>query len=102
MPKEDADRTVRAEYRMCRVFNHAWDYTTVKRVDGELVQGLVCIRCSTERFIRMDPLSGETNGSRYAYADGYLFHGGGALTPQERAELRLTEVLGHLPRRRKR
>lgn len=98
----DDERVVHAHHRMCRVFGHAWDYTTVKRHGGEYLQGLVCIRCSTERFIRIDPRSGETKGSRYAYADGYLFHGGGALTPEERSELRLEEILGHLPRRRKR
>lgn len=87
---------------MCRVYGHAWDYTTVKRNGGELVQGLACIRCTTERFIKINSRSGETSGSRYTYAEGYLFHGGGALTPQERSELRLEEVLGHLPRRRRR
>lgn len=99
---EDEDRNVRPDHRMCRVYGHAWDYTTAKRLGGEYVQGLVCIRCSTERFMKIDSRSGETKGSRYAYADGYLFHGGGALTPQERSELRLEEILGHLPRRRKR
>lgn len=102
MPNDSEDRTVQPGYRMCRVFGHAWDYTTVKRDGGEYVQGLVCIRCTTERFIRIDPRSGETNGSRYTYAEGYLFRGGGALTPQERSELRLTEVTGHLPRRGRR
>lgn len=84
---------------MCRSFGHAWDYTTVEKRGREFIQGLKCIRCETERFIGIDSRSGETKGNRYLYADGYLFHGGGALTPEERAELRLAEVSGHLPRR---
>lgn len=99
---DDSDRIVRADHRMCRVFGHAWEYSNVKRLGDVYLQGLACIRCSTERFIKIDPRSGETKGSRYAYADGYLFHGGGALTPQERSELRLEEILGHLPRQRRR
>lgn len=95
------DRTVYAEHRMCRVFGHAWDYTTVKRDSGSYLQGLACIRCSTERVMKINPRTGETNGSRYTYADGYLFKGGGALTPTERSELRLIEVTGHMPKRKK-
>lgn len=95
------DRTVRAEYRMCRVIGHAWDYTTVKQDGREFLQGLVCLRCRTERFLRINARSGVTNGSRYSYSDGYLFKGGGALTPDERAELRLAEITGHLPKRRR-
>lgn len=93
------DRTVQPEYRMCRVFGHAWDYTTVKQQGREYLQGLVCSRCGTERFVRINARSGVTKGSRYSYSDGYLFKGGGALTPAERAELRLVEITGHLPRR---
>lgn len=86
---------------MCRTWGHAWDYTTVKRLGGEYLQGLVCLRCATERFVKINTRTGETSGSRYSYAEGYLFHGGGSLTPDERAELRLAEIRGHLPRRRR-
>ncbi|WNN95713.1 hypothetical protein SEA_DIMINIMUS_3 [Mycobacterium phage Diminimus] len=96
------DRVVKPQHRMCRVFGHAWDYTTVKKEGVAYIQGLICIRCSTERFLRIHSRTGETKGSRYSYADGYLFKGGGALTPTERSELRLIEVTGRNPRRRRR
>ncbi|AHJ86400.1 hypothetical protein 40AC_36 [Mycobacterium phage 40AC] len=102
MDEFDQDRTVAAQHRMCRVFMHAWDYTTVKRDGSNYLQGLVCIRCGTERFMKINAKTGLPGGNKYRYADGYLFKGGGALTQQERGELRLIEVTGHLPRRRKR
>lgn len=98
---EEVDRTVAEEYRMCRVFQHAWDYTTVKRSGGNYLQGLICIRCGTERFVKIDARTGLSSGSRYTYAPNYLFKGGGALSVEERAELRLVEITGHLPRRRR-
>ncbi|AHG23816.1 hypothetical protein CH25_gp70 [Mycobacterium phage EagleEye] len=100
MSEEDS-RTVSAKHRMCRVFQHAWEYTTVKRDGANYLQGLACIRCGTERFMKIDARTGEAGGSKYKYADGYLFKGGGALTVSERAALRLIEVSGHLPRRRR-
>lgn len=95
-----SERQVQAEHRMCRVFMHAWEYTTVKREGGVYLQGLTCIRCGTERFMKVDPKTGEIRGARYRYSEGYLLKGGGALSHEERAELRLVEVAGHLPRRR--
>ncbi|ALF02174.1 hypothetical protein SEA_LADYBIRD_33 [Mycobacterium phage LadyBird] len=102
MASPENERTVHAAHRMCRVFQHAWDYTTVKRDGKHFLQGLVCIRCGTERFMKIDARTGLPGGNSYKYADGYLFKGGGALTTQERGELRLIEVTGHLPRRRRR
>lgn len=101
MPRED-DRVVHSAHRMCRVFQHAWDYTTVKKDGGNWLQGLVCIRCGTERFMRINARTGLPEGNKYKYPEGYLFHGGGALTTEERGELRLLEVTGRLPRRRSR
>ncbi|ANA86970.1 hypothetical protein SEA_STROSAHL_35 [Gordonia phage Strosahl] len=98
---DQSKREVHAEHRMCRVFQHAWEPTTVKREGGVYLQGLRCMRCSTERLVRVDPRTGELKGARYNYAEGYLLHGGGGLTSQERAELRLAEVAGHLPKRRR-
>lgn len=102
MSEPAEDRSVQANHRMCRVFMHAWDYTTVKREGKNLLQGLVCIRCDTERWVKINSRTGEIGGARYKYAEGYLFKGGGALTQRERAELRLAEVSTHLPRRSRR
>lgn len=89
------DRGVKKEHRTCRVYGHAWDFTTVKREDQNYLQGLRCLRCSTERFVKINTRTGELGGSRYAYPEGYLLNGGGALTQKERAGLRLTEVRSH-------
>lgn len=101
MSKRDEAREVKAQHRMCRVFMHAWDYTTVKKDGHHFLQGLVCIRCGTERWVKINARTGEIGGARYRYAEGYLLKGGGMLTAHERAELRLAEVAGHVPRRRR-
>ncbi|QBJ01121.1 hypothetical protein PBI_ARISSANAE_35 [Mycobacterium phage Arissanae] len=95
----DEDRSVAASHRMCRVFMHAWDYTTVKRNGADYIQGLICMRCGTERFMKINARTGLPGGNVYKYAEGYLFSGGGALTQKERGELRLLEVTGHVPKR---
>ena len=43
-----------------------------------------------------------SGGYGYSQAPGYLLKGGGPLTADERAELRLVEVQGHLRMRRRR
>ena len=43
-----------------------------------------------------------SGGYDYSDAPGYLLKGGGPLTPQERSELRLLGVRGHLRRVRRR
>lgn len=103
--EDEIDRTVKPQYRMCRAYGHAWEPTTVKK-DGILfLQGLICIRCKVERTISINPRSklSESRGYSYKNAEGYLFKGGGALTPEERGQLRLFEVEQRFgPRRRRR
>jgi hypothetical protein len=89
------ERTIPVEYAMCRTFLHAWDYTTVKKVGREFVQGLVCLRCGTQRSMRIDSRTGERKGNRYDYPEKYVLEEGGALTQDERAALRLAEVKRH-------
>ena len=101
MNPDTPDRSIHAEHRMCRVFQHAWEYTTVAREGKDYLQGLICIRCGTERIIKINARTGELGGARYRYAEGYLIHGG-AMTADERADLRLAEVAGHMPVRRRR
>ena len=43
-----------------------------------------------------------SGGYDYHQAPGYLLKGGGPLTAEERLELRLAEVVGHLNARRRR
>ena len=95
------NRTVNPHHRMCRIWGHAWDYTTVKQQGREYLQGLACIRCGTERYVTINTRTGEAKSARYRYADGYLFTAGGSLTPNERAELRLAEIQGRMSRKSK-
>lgn len=89
-------RMVPVEYAMCRTFQHAWDYTTVKKAGRHLVQGLACLRCGTVRYMKIDGRTGERLGNRYDYPDKYVMEEGGALTQAERAALRLAEVKRHM------
>ena len=99
-PEEEFDRTMSAKCRMC-----AREYATARRNKGEYVRGLVCIRCRVQRSMRIDAPDGDRPGSGgYDYHDarGYLLKGGGALTADERSELRLAEIAGHLQVRTRR
>jgi hypothetical protein len=58
-----------AKYRMCRIFGHAWEYTTARRNKGEYVRGLVCIRCRVQRSMRINARDGDRLGS-----GGYDYH----------------------------
>jgi hypothetical protein len=101
---DEYDRTIAAKYRMCRIFGHAWDYTTAKREKGEFVQGLICVRCNVQRAYRIDARNGDRLGSGgydYHEAPGYLLKVGGPLTAEERSELRLAEMQGLYRRRRR-
>lgn len=90
-------RTVPVEYAMCRTWQHAWNYTTVKQDGRQLIQGLACMRCGTIRMVKIDGRTGERKGNSYDYPDGYVLKdGGGALSQDERAALRLGEVKRHL------
>ena len=92
-------RDVKSEHIACRTFGHGWNFTTVTRKGQELIQGLECFRCGTERFVTINARTGYASSNNYRYAEGYQFRGGGAMTPGERAALRLGEVKRHLSRR---
>lgn len=98
-------RSVPAIYAMCRTWQHAWDYTSVKRDGGEYIQGMRCTRCGTEKQVKINAKSGyREGGNRYVYpedmnpeAEAYKMpkDSGGALSQDERAAVRLEEVLSH-------
>lgn len=90
------DRSVPIEFAMCRTYQHAWDYTTVKKDGRNFIQGLACLRCGTIRYMKIDSRTGERKGNRYDYPDKYVMEEGGALTARERAALRLAEVKRHI------
>jgi len=84
------------EFARCRTFGHAWDFTTVTKKGNELIQGLRCMRCETERFTTINARTGDSQGNSYSYAEGYQRKGMGAMTPRERSALRLAEVKRHM------
>lgn len=88
------NRSVPEKFAACRSWGHAWDFTTVVRKGQDYIQGLRCVRCETERFTAINMRTGESHGNSYSYAKGYQVTGG-ALTPKERAALRLGEVKRH-------
>lgn len=98
-------RTVPARYAACRTWQHAWDFTTVKKEGIEYIQGLRCIRCGTERAVRISSKDGDrVGGNKYMYpedlnpeAEPYKMpkDSGGMLTADERSAIRLMEVKAH-------
>lgn len=67
--------------KLCRMFGHAWEPTTVTtEADDahrvvEYLQTLECSRCTTERVQRIS-VTGGLRGNRYRYVKGYLQPGG--------------------------
>ena len=84
-------RTVPEKFAMCRVFMHAWEYVDVQKDGRELIQSLRCLRCGTEKFVRINGRTGEAKGYTYDYPDDYLITGG-AMLPEERSAIRLAQV----------
>lgn len=85
---------MKAVHTRCRIFGHAWDFTTVIQDGVYYLQGLRCTRCGTNKHIKIHSKTGQVYGYGYRYVKGYLVPGG--FTPDERNALRLTEVKRHL------
>lgn len=82
------------KYVKCRLLGHAWDYTTVQRDGRNLIQGLRCLRCGTERKVTINGRTGVNLRNNYNYAPNYTVPGG--MSARDRAELRLEEFRQHL------
>ncbi len=62
------------------------------------IQGLVCVRCGTVKYMKISARTGLRVGSvRYDYVDGYQVTGG-SLSVDEIAACRLSEVKSHVRR----
>lgn len=105
-------RTVADQYVACRSWMHAWEFTTVERSGGEYIQGMRCLRCPTEKTVRINARTGmREHGSTYKYpeqldpnAAPYQMpkDSGGALTSEERGEIMLQFVgAGDMLRKRR-
>ena len=84
-------RSVPMKYAMCRVYQHSWEYADVQRDGLVYLQSLVCMRCRTVKYVRIDARNGDAKGRHYTYPEGYLLEGG-PMKAQERSAIRLAEV----------
>lgn len=75
---------------MCRDFGHTWRPYTAEWVPQRrhYVETLTCTRCRTMRSRLLDEY-GALLANHYTYADGYLIHGMGRLSGDDRNHLRL-------------
>jgi len=75
---------------LCRDFGHSWRPWTAQWVPQrrQYVEALVCVRCECVRKRLLDEY-GAMLGNSYDYPDGYLVHGVGRLTGDDRNDLRL-------------
>lgn len=100
MPSANANnqefrREVKDEYRACRALGgHGWLPTTFEFDRAQYKQGMRCMRCKTNKVMIIG-LDGEIKRNVYEYPEDYLLDGGGALTAQERAKLRVMELKVH-------
>jgi hypothetical protein len=89
-PAADAISGMTDGQLLCRDFGHSWRPYTAEWIPQHrhYQETLACQRCSTAR-IRLLNEWGGLLANRYAYADGYLVHGVGRLTGDDRDALRL-------------
>lgn len=92
------------QYAACRSFLHAWEFTTVDRSGGEYLQGMRCMRCSTEKTVRISARTGlRQGGNKYKYPEDLnpevaaykMPKGTGGLTAEERGQIVLGFVKVH-------
>jgi hypothetical protein len=84
----------------CRDFGHSWKPYTARILGGRLGGyefTLICDRCETKRY-RQIGRTGALVKSKYDYEPGYLIHGLGQLTRDDRDEFRLATVVAVIKR----
>lgn len=89
-PISDAIAGMPDTHLLCRDFGHSWrpwgaEWIPQRR---QYAEALVCSRCDTVRRRLLDEYGAQLAQS-YTYADGYLVHGLGRLTGDDRNSLRL-------------
>lgn len=75
---------------LCRDFGHSWRPWDVEYIPQrrQYVEALVCARCETVRRRLLDG-DGALLANSYSYPDGYLVHGIGRMTGDDRNDMRL-------------
>lgn len=82
---------------ICRDLQHAWapykggKLTSESRKHIGWWRELRCSRCGTTRIEAMNKV-GDVVKRQYGYPEGYRLEGGGKLTPDERAKLRIQHI----------
>lgn len=81
------------EHLLCRDFGHSWRPWAAEWVPQrrQYAEALVCARCRSVRHRLLDEF-GALLGNSYTYAEGYLVHGLGRLTGDDRNDLRLASL----------
>lgn len=80
-------------YELCRDLGHPWRLIDSKylRGQGYYLQHLQCPNCGSEKDRKID-LRGRLRHPKYLYVEGYVRHGQGRMTAEQRAEMRLDLV----------
>lgn len=81
------------EHLLCRDFGHSWRPWAAEWIPQrrQYAEALVCSRCTSVRHRLLDEY-GALLGNSYTYAEGYLVHGLGRLTGDDRNDLRLASL----------
>ena len=77
--------------RECRDWRHHWQPLHAWKMKGGFEEHRQCADCGSI-VVRLLDSRGYQISRRILYADGYLIHGQGRLTEDDRAELRLAGV----------
>lgn len=89
-PVGDALAGMPDTHLLCRDFGHSWRPWTAEWIPQrrQYLEALGCARCGTVRRRLLDEY-GAMLGNSYTYSEGYLVHGVGRLTGDDRNDLRL-------------
>jgi hypothetical protein len=89
-PVGDAIAGMPDTHLLCRDFGHSWRPYAAEWIPQrrQYLEALLCARCQTVRRRLLDEYGAQL-GQSYTYADGYLVHGVGRLTGDDRNSLRL-------------
>jgi transposase len=89
-PVGDAIAGMPDTHLLCRDFGHSWRPWDAQWIPQrrQYQEALLCQRCQTVRRRLLDEYGAQL-GQSYTYADGYLVHGVGRLTGDDRNSLRL-------------
>lgn len=94
----DLTENLKPNHIDCRFLHHAWQWLDVKEDRRRRLyrQSMLCSRCGTEKFYEISFQGEIVTHPRYSYADGYLIKGGGGVSAEDRALIRVAAIRHHL------